>query len=244
MSSVARFNRRNRLVTKRGHRRLFCKTEFGQAVTLRVFLDPLTDFLAGKFDDKPDDPPRFLGRLISLRQPPAALKHLAQDDALVMGWSDRQLHRALALIALSRLLDGIFRGWDREDPSVYAKTYLGVGEDIYAQMVPPGLNIPFPWTQKDRLLAGEWLLTQAMALDLFDYDEDGFPIVSPKWTPRRGARARRIDPRPSSPSAAIRAAAGLGPFQCVAVCSRLATGNQNGNCRSLQGSRLGTCEGC
>jgi hypothetical protein len=62
MSSVERFHRRNRLVTKRGRRRLFCKTEFGQAVTLKVFLDPLTNFLAGEYTDKPDNPPPFLAR--------------------------------------------------------------------------------------------------------------------------------------------------------------------------------------
>jgi hypothetical protein len=32
-------------------------------------------------------------------------------------------------------------------------------------------------------MAGDWLLRQAMALDLFDYDEDGFPVISNKWKP-------------------------------------------------------------
>jgi hypothetical protein len=106
---------------------------------------------------------------------------------LVLGWHDRQLddHRALALIALSRLLDDIFSGWDREDgPSAAMKLKLRIGDDIiYAQLVPAGIDVPFPWSQEDRLQAGAWLFEHAMALDLFDYDEDGYPIVSDKWQP-------------------------------------------------------------
>jgi hypothetical protein len=84
---------------------------------------------------------------------------------------------------MSRLLDSIFRGWDREDPSAQMKLELRIGGDIYAQLVPQGIKTPFPWSEEDRLQAGAWLLRQAIALDLFDNDEDGFPCVSDKWKP-------------------------------------------------------------
>src|SRR5262249_3818756 len=86
-------------------------------------------------------------------------------------------------IGLSRLLDPIFRGWDRDDPAVDQKLKFKIGEDIYVQLVPQGVNLPFPWSEKDRLRLGDWLLAQTLALDFFTYDADGFPTISEKWRP-------------------------------------------------------------
>lgn len=49
-TSVARFNRRNRLVTAKGRPRPFLNTPHGQKLTRELFLDPLADFLAGKHE--------------------------------------------------------------------------------------------------------------------------------------------------------------------------------------------------
>ena len=62
--SVARFNRRNRLVTAKGRPRLFLNTPHGQKLTRELFLEPLAEFLAGKLPEKSHKPPPFLRRLI------------------------------------------------------------------------------------------------------------------------------------------------------------------------------------
>jgi hypothetical protein len=66
--------------------------------------------------------------------------------------------------------------WDRDDPSAEAKLNLKVGAELEAQLTLR------PWTEEDRLRAGHWLISQALALDLFDI-KDGFPKISDKWLP-------------------------------------------------------------
>ena len=55
--SIARFNRRNRLVTAKGRPRLLLNTPHGQTLTRELFLEPLAEFLAGKLAEKPDKAP-------------------------------------------------------------------------------------------------------------------------------------------------------------------------------------------
>jgi DNA-directed RNA polymerase len=131
----------------------FCATPYGQKIALEVFIDPLADFLAGKLPDKPHKTPTFLRPLIA----------------------DLNDYRKLALMAVSPLLDCMT--WDRDDPSAAAKLKLGVGAEMEAQ-----LAFIAPWTEVDRLRAGDWLISQALALDLFDIS-DGFPKISAKWLP-------------------------------------------------------------
>jgi DNA-dependent RNA polymerase len=159
--SIARFNRRNRLVTAKARPRLFLNTPYGQKLTRELFLEQLAEFLAGRRPEKPHKPPPFLRPLI-----------LQLDD-----------YRFLALAALSPLLDAIYRGWDRNDPSVAAKLKLKLGDELYERMCLEKMVL-LPWTEEQRLRAGDWLLSQALALDLFTTDtEDGFPAISPKWKP-------------------------------------------------------------
>jgi DNA-directed RNA polymerase len=78
-------------------------------------------------------------------------------------------------MGVSPLLDCMT--WDRNDPSAAAKLKLKVGAEMEAQ-----LQFIAPWTEEDRLRAGDWLVSQALALDLFDI-VDGFPTISAKWLP-------------------------------------------------------------
>ena len=159
--SVARFNRRNRLVTAKGRPRLFLNTPHGQKLTRELFLEPLAEFLVGKLPEKSHKPPPFLRRLI-----------LQLDD-----------YRFLALAALSPLLDAIYRGWDCDDPSVEAKFKLKLGDELYGRLyLEKKVAYLLPWSEKQRLRAGDWLLSQALALDFFDI-ENGFPAISAKWKP-------------------------------------------------------------
>jgi DNA-directed RNA polymerase len=97
-----------------------------------------------------------------------------------------QPHLFLALAALAPLLDAIFRGWKRErerdDRSPGMKMALKIGEDLYWRLRQE-VKIPKRWSQPDRVHAGDWLLGQALHMDMFGWDEDGFPCISDKWLP-------------------------------------------------------------
>jgi hypothetical protein len=95
--------------------RQFLNTPSGNAST--DYITYLADFLAGRPDDKPRDPPDFM------REPIQRL-----DDPLF-----------LALATLAVLLDGIFRGRDGDDPSAAAKLKLRVGDDVYQRLRKRGL---------------------------------------------------------------------------------------------------------
>jgi hypothetical protein len=159
--SSARFKKRNQLATAKKRPRQFINTPLGHKLT-GDFLEPLADFLAGKRAEQPDKPPRFLRPLVR-----------ELDDP-----------RFLALAALAPLLDGIFRGWNRDDPSWEAKLKLGIGDDLYRRLYrEPKVKIVEPWNQTQRVQAGDWLLWQALHLDIFGHDADGFPCISDKWKP-------------------------------------------------------------
>jgi hypothetical protein len=151
--SAERFKRRNQLMTAKHRPRQFINTGFGHNMTRDHFLEPLAKFLAGGYEDNPDDPPYFLRPLVKGLDP-----------------------RSLALAALAPLLDGISRGWDRDDPSAGMKLKLKVGEDLYRKVKTDGLR----WSQAQRVQAGDWLLSQALTLDIFSYDEDGLPCIADK----------------------------------------------------------------
>jgi hypothetical protein len=151
--AVGRFNKRNRLVTKWAHPKPFCATPFGQKVALEVMIQPLAEFLAGNLPDKPHKAPTFLRPLIA----------------------DLNDYKKLAWMAIPPLLDCMT--WDRDDPSAAAKLKLKVGAEMEAQ-----LAFIAPWTERDRLRAGNWLISQTLGLDLFDIS-DGFPRISDKWLP-------------------------------------------------------------
>jgi DNA-dependent RNA polymerase len=159
--SSARFLKRNRLASAKKRPRQFIATPFGHKMT-GDFLKPLADFLAGKYVEQPDRPPRFLRKLVR-----------ELDDA-----------NFLALAALAPLLDGIFRGWDRDDPHAGLGLKFKVGDDLYRRLYrEPKVALLLPWTAPQRVQAGDWLLRQALALDIFGHDADGFPCVSDKWKP-------------------------------------------------------------
>jgi DNA-dependent RNA polymerase-like protein len=161
LRSNARFNKRNRLWTAKNRPRQFIQTPLGRALTDEFFA-PLTDFLAGRLDEQPHDPPGFL------RGP---IQQLADPSFL-------------ALAGVATLMDRIFRGWDRDDPSAEARLKLKVGDDLYQRLrTDPKVTLSSRWGAKQRVQAGDWLLRQALALDIFGYDDDGFPCISDKWKP-------------------------------------------------------------
>jgi hypothetical protein len=179
-----RFSKKNRLVSARNRRRQFINTPFGNRLT-GDFVELLATFFAGGYAEQPDDPPRFLRKQIRELNDPYFL----------------------ALAALAPLLDGIFRGWDRNDLSAGTKLKLRVGKDLCRRLsrVDPEHK---PFSERQCLGAGNWLLRQALALDIFDYDEDGLPRISDKWRPHVAQLRQRMiaaDPsfaprlRPPSP---------------------------------------------
>jgi hypothetical protein len=66
---------------------------------------------------------------------------------------------------------------DPEDRSWEGSLKLKVGEDLYRRLEQPKGNYLFKWSVKQRLHAGNWLLTQAMGLDFFSHDADGLPCI-------------------------------------------------------------------
>jgi DNA-directed RNA polymerase len=160
--SVERFNNRNRLETAKKRPRAFIHTPRGYKLTTEEFLKPLVDFLAGKLDVQPDKPPRFLRKLVR-----------ELDDPLF-----------LALAALAPLLDCIFRGWDRDDPSTDQNLKRKIGEDLYRQLRKKKIAGLTPWKEGQKVQAGHWLLWQALTLNVFYCPPDDFPRISDEWLPR------------------------------------------------------------
>jgi DNA-directed RNA polymerase len=165
--SADRFAARNLREAAKKHPRPFIDTNFGHKLTTHEFLDPLTDFLAGKRDEKPRDPPRFLSTQIR-----------ELDDP-----------RWLAVAALLPLLNGIFRCWDHELRDGWSQAEgrikLTVGRDLYRRLFrEPKVKIVLPWSDPQCGKAGGWLLGQAMALNYFGWDENGCPCLSPDWVVR------------------------------------------------------------
>jgi DNA-directed RNA polymerase len=158
--SADRFDKRNRLVTDKKRPRPFIQTPRGNRMAGDL-ITPLANFLAGGHDVQPAPPPRFLSKLVR-----------ELNDPMV-----------LALAALSPLLDTIFRGWNRDDErSAEAKLKLKIGDELYERlyrepklrdMGPGPVTIILPWSQKQRTHAGNWLLRQALELDVFERDADG-----------------------------------------------------------------------
>jgi DNA-directed RNA polymerase len=176
----ARFDQRNEL-NKSG--RVFCETPHGRKVTADLFLAPLTEFLSGKYDEKPDPPPRWLSPLIcDLAPEKLALMALAPLlDSIYRGWEGRDLDSAEMLLKLKigaelrdRLaLEKHLASDDKADRAA-AKEALKTGEGVYK-------FLPSEWTNEDCVRAGHWLMQCALSLDYFTYEEDGFPGIAPAW---------------------------------------------------------------
>jgi hypothetical protein len=124
--SERRFESRAALWSKRHRPRQFLNTPNGNALTTD-YITYLADFLAGKLDDKPQDPPEFMLRPIQQLNDPLFL----------------------ALATLAVLLDAIFRGWDGDDDSAAAKLKLKVGDDVYRRFREKGLA--FRWGAGERV---------------------------------------------------------------------------------------------
>lgn len=157
--SSARFLKRNRLETAKKRPRQFIQTPFGNRLTGDL-IATLADFLAGKLAEQPDKPPRFLRELVGGLDP-----------------------MFLALAALAPLLDTIFRGWDRDDPCADQNLKRKIGDDLYRRLRQDKVAGLTPWKAAQTIQAGHWLLWQALTLDVFGYDADGFPCISDKWLP-------------------------------------------------------------
>jgi len=149
--SAERFNKRNRLATAKNRPRQFIQTPRGHTLACD-FIVPLANFLAGKLDVQPDLPPKFLRELVRDLDP-----------------------MFLALAALVPLLDGMFRGWNRNAPDVDQTLKRKIGDELYHRIRD---SVPKPWGATERIQAGHWLLEQAMTLDVFGYDEDGLRCLS------------------------------------------------------------------
>jgi DNA-directed RNA polymerase len=161
--SSARFIKRNQLVTRKNRRVPFIVTQRGRGLLTVERFKPLAEFLDGKHPTlQPDLPAKFL------REPVQQL-----NDPMF-----------LAMTALAPLLDGIFRGWDREDPSWEAELKEKIGDHLYQRLRrDPKVKLSDRWGAGERVKAGAWLLDQALYLDIFDCDEDNFFCISDSWKP-------------------------------------------------------------
>jgi hypothetical protein len=141
-----------------GRRRQFINTPIGNKLSGN-WVVPLADFLAGKRDDKPDEPPRFAQGMI------------------------RELndYKFLALATLAPLLDAIFRDWDHKYKSAIVKLVLRIGDDVCKRLRTKVESAPKRFSAKQKTKLGYWLYDQAMkGLDIFDDDENELPIISDK----------------------------------------------------------------
>jgi hypothetical protein len=147
-------------VSAKGQRRQFINTPLGNRLT-GDWVVPLADFLAGKRDDKPDEPPRFAQGMI------------------------RELndYKFLALATLAPLLDAIFRDWDHKYKSAITRLVLRIGDDVCKQLRKRKRvkSAPQRFSAKQKTKLGYWLYNQAMrGLDIFDDDENELPLISDK----------------------------------------------------------------
>jgi hypothetical protein len=188
------FERRNRLTNRNGFPRAYCETEFGRKIVVDVFLQPLSNFLAGKLSERPT---RLRGKLGAL------LSRLCGSDP-----------ENLALIVLHPLLDSIARGWaGRDTRSADMRLCLKLGKELrdrlaLNKLIRSSLNadrnaakqilkqgrrtkhgrqawkfLKSDWTPPECVRAGTWALECALSLDCFCLDERGFPAIAPDWQP-------------------------------------------------------------
>jgi hypothetical protein len=175
-----RFKNRNELTDKLG----FSGTPLGRRVTADIFIKDLANLLAGEHSTaRPAPVPRGFKKLM-----------------------DRVGPETLALAALHALLTGIYRGWDRKDQSAgqARKIKQAIG-DYVCQVLAQKDMLDLPnerrrkiakqigktkrggwmlrsyWTPPKKVRLGHWLLCEAMRLEFFTQDEDGFPSIQPDW---------------------------------------------------------------
>ena len=158
-ANINRIRRQNALRSSTGRKRQFCATPEGEKVTAELFVAPLARFLRGESELQPTPPARRLAGLLSL---------LDQDK--------------VALCALAPTLDGIFRGWDRGDPTLFTKVSDCVGAHL-AACLRQELKIDALTDPLDRFRAGAWALDCATTMDYFDIDADGLPAIAADWLP-------------------------------------------------------------
>ena len=165
--STKRFIKRNQLVTRKNRRVAFIVTPRGRGLLTVKRFKPFAEFLDGKHPTlQPDLPPKFLCEPIRELNDPMCL----------------------AMTVLATLLDGIFRGWKRDDPSWEANLKEKIGDNLYQRLRrDPKVKLSERWGAGERVKAGAWLLDQALYLDIFDCDEDNFFCISDSWG---GARSR------------------------------------------------------
>jgi DNA-directed RNA polymerase len=159
-ANINRHRRRNALTSGiDGRPRQYCATPVGKRVVTEHFIPPLSKFLRGDCDLKPEPPPRHLGNLIAT---------LDYDQ--------------IAFCGVAPILNGYFRGWDRDDPSVFTKACEAVADHL-VWYLKKTLAIDPLTDVNDRVRAGAWLLDCATTLSQFDIDEDGLPAIAKDWQP-------------------------------------------------------------
>ena len=216
--SAKRFDKRNRLVTAKNRPRQFIQTP-GATPSHATSLSRSPTSWTGKLDVQPDLPPKFL------REPVLGIDSMS-----------------LALAALAPLLDGIFRPRDRDDPSAGQTLKQQIGDELYHQF-QQGAATPNDGGRQSAFRPFNWLLEQAMALDVFGYDEDGLPCLSDEGLPH--AAQLREDLIAAAPAYAPRL---LPPAPWTGwekssdgfpgyVRPRLAPRDQNGDQRRLSSTR-------
>jgi DNA-directed RNA polymerase len=157
--TTTRLDRRSFLWTAKNTPRPFIQTPVGRILGGQL-VEHLGDFFAGKLDEQPAKPPKFMRPLIKKLNDP----------------------HFLALAALAPLLDGIFRGWDRENPSAGGLLKKAVGT-LLSRRLRSSKIIPKPFSGEERVRAGDWLLDQVLRREFFSFEDKIYPCISEKYKP-------------------------------------------------------------
>jgi hypothetical protein len=170
---------RNRLKRRDGRvvNRLLFDTPLTRVVTRKIFVEQMSDFMAGKFDDKPPECPGDLGDVIKQLDPETlALTILVPFlDAIGRGWKEGASEEMRAALQIGRYLHSqvILHKLDLTD-SVAAK-------DVRLGRKPAWKFLKPEWGDEEIVRAGEWMIMCAGMIGYFDYDERGFPAIRPQW---------------------------------------------------------------
>jgi DNA-directed RNA polymerase len=183
---------------RRKRRRLATEVPLRREATIEVIFQKLADYFAGNLIDaegnpaKPDTPPGDLGELVAQLEPNyLALAAVAPIlDGIYTNWPNRGDGDDLQYkeVKLCEIIGESLRA-----RLVLKKLLLNSSDDAAARDLERHfredrkararlLNYHHcDWTVEHCVRAGFWLMESALDLDYFDWDEDGYLIINPKY---------------------------------------------------------------
>jgi DNA-directed RNA polymerase len=191
----------------RKRRRLATEVPLGPEATTQVIFQKLADYLTGTFIDadgnpaKPKRPPGNLGKLFAQLEPDylalAAVSPIL--DGIYTNWGNRddgpkcaenKLCDKIGEALRARLvLKGLLDKSPDADAARDLERHFREGRKARARL----LNFHHcDWTVEHCFRAGFWLMESTLQLDYFDFDEDHYPIINPKYQDAIDARREEM----------------------------------------------------